>query len=241
MIADTIALERAIATDQGPAFLDTLRRIITGGREETHAETGARYRKLVLGVAEPLRQSCSENEFRAAYDLVDGGLFLRDMMGIVTSPAFPEAVRLGKIAELDPRRQAPRNQRAFDLLEDLQERAYLLFGGSAPREMNHSQAAALVLDALDTGEPFLLDFGRYLACSSSLTYAAFGREMWEPWQVGLLWMFGERALKAQAKAMGLKPEEAVARMTTRRERDLMRRQPDRATSDEGLALLGLDS
>jgi hypothetical protein len=241
MTADAITFERAIATDSGPAFLEFLMQALAGQRGETVGELGARYRKLVIGTAEPLRQACSEKAFREAYSVIDGGDFLRGFLGIVTSSAFPEMIRRGQLYELAPRRSQPRNQRAFELLEDLRERGGLLFGPQQEAKPDYTRLARSVTMDLDAGDPSLKAMGGYLACSSSLGYAAFGPVMWEPWQLGLLWTFGERALKSQAAAMGLAPEAAAAKMMTRGDRELMARTPDRASSDEGLALLGLDS
>jgi hypothetical protein len=240
MTANAIALERAVAVDQ-PAFLETVMRLFVGGREETPAAMGARYGKLVIGTAEPLRQSLTEEAFRAAFDLLDGGQFLRDMAGIIASPVFPQVVRLAKVYDLDPRRAVPMNQRALELRDDLAERSALLFGSVPKADLSHEEIAEGLVQGLTAGDEFLLDLGRFCACTSSLTYAAFGQQVWQPWQLGLLWMFGERALKAQAAAMGIPPEAAATKLMTRRERDLMATLPDRATSDEGLALLGLDA
>ncbi len=237
--AYAIALERAIALDEGSPFVESIARFFLGERETT-AELAARYRRLIIGAAEPLRQAANESEFRATFDLLDGCAFLSDIATLCRSPAFPEVERVARAAELSHSQPQPRNERALVLRDDLFERSAMLF--PVPRPRQDPAIIATESDRLVTEIPGLAaDVGRFLACTTGLTYAAFGRELWEPWQLGLLWTFGERALMAQAKAFGIPPDVAVARTTTRRDRELMAQPVDQAASDQALALLGLNS
>lgn len=236
--AYAIALERAIALDEGSPFVDSIARFFLGERETT-AGLAAKYLRLIIGAAEPLRQAANEDEFRATFELLDGRTFLSDFATLFRSPAFPEVERVARASELSPGRPQPRNERALALRDDLLERSSLLF--PVPRPRMDPATIAAESDSLAVEQPGLAaDVGRFLACATGLTYAAFGRQLWEPWQLGLLWTFGERALMAQAKAFGIPPGVAVARTTTRRDRQLMAQPVDPTASDEALALLGLD-
>lgn len=237
--AYAIVLERSIALDEGSPFVESIARLFLGERE-TAAELAAKCRRLIIGAAEPLRQAPTEEEFRASFALLDGRAFFVGFSCIMCSPAFPEAQRAVRVAELSRQPPQARNQRALELRDDLLERSAQLT--PVPRPLPAMAALAAEAESLASDAPELAaSVGRFLACATGLTYAAFGRELWEPWQLGLLWTFGERSLMDQAKVLGIPPDEVIARTTTRRDRDLMAQPVDRAASDEALALLGLDS
>jgi hypothetical protein len=237
----TATLRQTLQQEADPSVWEAVRRLLATPRS-TADQLRERLVKLVFGSAAPLHAAKNREELETIFGLLATKELVQQWFDIVLDPNFREVNRGFVLAELSSAPPPIKNQRAAQLLEDIQERAQLLSAklpqksGSVPT----GRVARWAIKWSMANWRGARAYAGHVVAVSALCVASYADdEPWQDWALDAVSLFGTTAIAHMAQELGVPRDHLPDVLITKRERDLAARPANEATSGRRAAELGL--